>query len=401
MTIRVLAIGDLANNIVILRKYVKKSKIHLINFPWEGKGESIDVKEDVEFFDSLKTSKQVKRINEIKKKIDVCIVVSPAGARIAYLADLNYIWYFVGDAIRTPLFIKNVKDPSLKEPYYNFNFLERWFYKKVYDNAIACVAWGEELYNCLKKYRKDGIRMDRMGVDTTIFNENVKPVNRKKDKFTFFSPQRIGLPKGYDVIWKALRLCKSDFDFLQVEWYDVKTEEERRNSKEFLETKPSQVKFIPMMKREELAKYYAFSDAVMGQMRIGLGAAVEREAALCKKPVLQYSDPNMKYIVNGKEIPDPFLPKSRNPEKLAELIDRIVESKDFRDKLAEEEHRFVKELADPHKAAEEWDELFEKIFKKYGSIEKNSSLIVVKFRLCFFLFANRLHFKKIKKILNL
>ena len=75
MTIRILAIGDLANNIVILRKYVKKSTIHLVNFPWEGKGTSIDVNEDVEFFNSLKTVEQVRTINDIKDNFDLCMVV--------------------------------------------------------------------------------------------------------------------------------------------------------------------------------------------------------------------------------------------------------------------------------------------------------------------------------------
>lgn len=402
MTIRILAISDLVNNVIILRKYVKKSKIHLINFPWEGKGASIDVTEDVEFFNSLKTADQVKQINEIKENFDLCMVVSPAGARIAYLADLNYVWYFVGDAIRAPMFVKNVTDNLvLKLPYYNLNFLERRFYKSVYDNAIACITWGEELFNHLKKYRNDGIRMDRMGVDTTIFNENVIPVERKKEKFTFFSPQRIGLPKGYDIIWKALSLCKSDFEILQVDWYDKKTPEEQKNSQQLLATMPKQVKLIPMMKREELAKYYAFADAVIGQMRIGIGAAVEREAALCKKPVLQYSNPNMKYIINGKEISEPFLPKSQDPKELANLIDKIVESKEFRDELAEDEYNFVKELADPHKAAAEWDDLFENLFKKYATINRNSSPIKIKFRILFFQFANRLHFNKIRNKLKI
>ena len=402
LTIRILAISDLANNVIILRKYVKKAKIHLINFPWEGEGASIDVTEDVEFFNSLKTADQVKRINEIKENFDLCIVVSPAGARIAYLADLNYVWYFVGDAIRAPMFIKNVTDNLvLKQPYYNLNFLERRFYKSVYGNAIACIAWGEELFNHLKKYRKDGIRMDRMGVDTIIFNENVIPVERKKEKFTFFSPQRIGLPKGYDIIWKALSLCKSDFEILQVNWYDKKTPEEQKNSQILLATMPKQVKLIPMMKREDLAKYYAFADAVIGQMRIGIGAAVEREAALCKKPVLQYSNPDMKYIINGKEISEPFLPKSQEPKELANLIDKIVESKEFRDNLAEEEYNFVRELADPHKAAMEWDDLFETLFKKYGTIKRNSSPIRIKFRILFFQFANRLYFNKIKNKLKI
>lgn len=402
MTIRILAIGDLANNIVILRKYVKKSKIHLINFPWEGHGASIDATEDVEFFDSLKTANQVKRINEIKENFDLCMVISPAGARIAYLADLNYVWYFVGDAIRAPLFIKNVTDNLvLKQPYYNLNFLERQFYKWVYDNAIACVTWGEELFNHLKKYRKNGIRIDVLPVDTTIFNENIKPIKRKKEKFTFFSPQRIGLPKGYDIIWNALSLCKSDFEMLQVYWYDKKTAEEERNSQQLLATIPHQVKLIPMMSREELAKYYAFADAVIGQMRIGIGAAVEREAAFCKKPVLQYSDPKMKYILDGREISEPFLPKTQDPQELANLIDKVVESKEFRDKLAVEEYNFVKKLADPHKAAAEWDNLFESLIKKYGSIKRNSSSITIKFRMLFFLFANRLHFNKIKNRLKL
>jgi glycosyltransferase involved in cell wall biosynthesis len=155
-----------------------------------------------------------------------------------------------------------------------------------------------------------------------------------------------------------------------------------------------------MMRREELAKYYAFADAVIGQMRIGIGAAVEREAVLCKKPVLQYSNPRMKYIIDGKEISEPFLPKLQDPKELADLIDKVVESKEFRDKLAEDEYNFVKELADPHKAAAEWDNLFESLFKKYGSIKRNSSPIRIKFRILFFQFANRLHLKKIKNKLK-
>lgn len=401
MTLKILAIGDLANNIVILRKFVKKSEIYLINFSWEGKSASIDVTEGVEIFRSLKTSEQVERINQIKEKFDLCVVVSPAGARVAYLADLNYVWYFVGDAIRAPMFVKNVTDNLvLKKPYYNLNFLERRFYKQVYDNAIACVAWGEELFNYLKKYRKDGIRMDRMGVDTTIFNENVKPIEKKKEKFTFFSPQRIGLPKGYDIIWNALSLCKSDFEMIQVNWYDRKTPEEEENSKQLLATMPKQVRLIPMMEREKLARYYAYADAVIGQMRIGIGAAVEREAVLCRKPVLQYSNPEMKYIINEEEISEPFLPKSQDPKELANLIDKIVESKEFRDKLAEDEYNFVKELADPNKAAAEWDELFEKLCNKYKTISRNSSKTRIKLRMLFFQFSNRMYFNKIKNKIN-
>ena len=203
MTIRVLAIGDTANNIAVLKKFVKKSKIHLINFPRKGAAVLTYV-DDIEFFNSLKISKQVKKINGIKENFDICIVMSWAAARIAYLADLNYIMYFVGGDIMTPPFIKNAGYDYLNEPIRTLNFVERWFYRNVFGSAIACVTTTREYFDQLKKYRKDAIRIDRIAVDTTIFNENVKPVDKKKGKFTFFSPQRNGPEKGMDIIWSAL-----------------------------------------------------------------------------------------------------------------------------------------------------------------------------------------------------
>ena len=49
---KILAIGDLANNFVILRKYIKNYDIHVINFPWDTASKLTESK-DVEFFNSL------------------------------------------------------------------------------------------------------------------------------------------------------------------------------------------------------------------------------------------------------------------------------------------------------------------------------------------------------------
>ena len=68
--------------------------------------------------------------------------------------------------------------------------------------------------------------MDMEPVDRELFNENIKPLEIEKSKFTFFSPQRMGKPKGTDLLWKALEYCKTDFDILQVEWFDESTDEE-------------------------------------------------------------------------------------------------------------------------------------------------------------------------------
>jgi glycosyltransferase involved in cell wall biosynthesis len=399
LEIKILAIGDLANNAVILKKFVKKSNIHVINFRWDTASKLTDIKEDVEFFDSLNIKDQLKKILEIKDDYDLILVQSWSGARLAYLANLNYIIYFVGSALRVPPFIKNPKLEYLKDPLPSLNYFERKFHKKILDDAVACVANADDLFKQLKKFRTKEIHQIGIPVDTTMFNENVKSVERKKEKFTFLSPQRIGLAKGFDIIWEALKLCKSDFDVLQVEWFlGQRTKEEREINANLVKNMPSQVKLIPIIKKEEIGNYYAFADAVIGQMKNGLGAAVEREAVYCKKPVVQYADPKIKFEVNGNYTNSTFLPHSNNPKEVAYVIDKIVLSKEFREKLIDEEYNFVKKIADPEMIANKWDDLFQKINIKNKTNHQNSLNIIVKLRLINFLIINRLYFRKIRKI---
>ncbi len=80
-------------------------------------------------------------------------------------------------------------------------------------------------------------------------------------------------------------------------------------------------------------------------------------------------------IINEEKVIPPFLPKSKNPMELAELIDKIVKSKEFRDKLAYDEYEYSKKLYHPEIAAKAWENLLVKINKKHSSINKNSSKI--------------------------
>jgi glycosyltransferase involved in cell wall biosynthesis len=393
----VLAIGDIANLMFTLSKYTKKSKIHLINFLKDGAG-VFTYADNVELFDSYKVSKQIKKINEIKDDFDICITMG-TGERIAYLADLNYISYYVGNDIEAPRFVKNSKEPWANDALHKLNFLERVFYKNSFSNAVAHVA-GTWVYDYLKKYDKNAIRMDRVPIDSRMFNSKAEPLEKKKSKFTFFSPQRMGRQKGTDLLWNALKLCKSDFKVIQVNWFDEGTDEELETKKQLLDNIPDQVHLIPMIKRNDMAKYYNFVDAILGNMRVGSHALVEFEGVMCNKPVIQYSNPKMKIIIAGKESESPFLPHSNEPNKIAEIIDMVVESKEFRDKLFEEEFKFVREVGDPVKYAEWWDNFFEEQTKKYKSIKRNSSRIKIQLRMLFFLFANRLYFKKIKSRLT-
>lgn len=386
---RILAIGDIADNIFTLKKFVKKSQIHLITFPRKGNALLTNSEEGVEFFDSLLISKQIKKIESIKDDFDICLVMSWAAARIAYLAGLNYIMYFVGNDITTPPFLKEGKISHLEKPIHQRNFFERRFYKKIFDKATLCVTTSKEYYDHLIKYKKDGIRIDRIIVDTTLFNENVSPINQKKNKFTFLSPQRIGIEKGHDIIWDALPLCKSDFEILQMEWFIENNEDEKKINRRLMEEKPPQVKLIPLVKRSELPKYITFADAILGQLKTGGQGAIERDSAYCKKPVICYTDTKKTKIIDGKEVVPPFLPNSNKPEILAKLIDNIVASEKFRNELAEKEFEFIQQLCEPEKVVNEWEKVFteaknmcktinrkEFFFKKY--FEKVLSNIIEK-----------------------
>ena len=392
MVLEILCIGDVGNVIKTISKF-SKSNIHIINWPKADAGH-FTYDDEYELFENYKVSDQVKKINSIKNKFDLCIVMGTV-ERIAYLCDLNYICYYVGRDIDAPRFIKNSSEPWFSEPLHKLNIFERNFYKKTFDSAIAHVApiW---VFDHLKKYTKFGIKMDRKPIDSKIFNDEIKPLEIEKKKFTFFCPQRMGIPKGTDILWEAIKLCKTDFEILQVDWRDIGTKEEQDSSLKIRESRPKQVKLIPMIKRNDMPRYYDWADAVIGNLRIGSYEFVEMEAVFSKKPVINYSDPKIEIILDDKKIDSPFLPKNNDPKTIAALIDKIVESKEFRDKLWEEEFKIVKEITDPYKTAQWWDTLFEKYAKKY-TITKNTSKINLKFRLWNFLLSNRLYLKKFLK----
>jgi glycosyltransferase involved in cell wall biosynthesis len=360
MTLKILAIGDIANTIYLMKKFTKNVEIHIIDFPKKGVEKITAAKDGIEYFDSLLISKQVEKIKKIKDGYDLTIALPWSGARIAYLAGVNYVMYFVGNDITTPPFSKENK---------NYNFFERRFYKKILDNAIVCVGATEECFQPLKKYRKDAIRLDRVFVDIEIFNEKIQPIKLQKEKFTFLSAQRFGLEKGMDRIWKAIELCKSDFELLQVKWFieDTTVEEFSKLgtvNQKLVDEKPKKVRFIPLIKREELGKYFVAVDAIMGQVRSGIQSGVEREAAFCKKPVICFTDPKKPNIIDGEIIIPPFLPESNEPQEIANTIDMVVESKQFRDNLAVKEYEYVKKLSDPELVSKDWENIFMKALEK-------------------------------------
>ena len=392
MVINILAIGDVGNNLSTLRKFTK-TKIHIINSPKDDAG-LFTYDDSYELFENYKVQDQVKKINEIKNNFDFCITMG-AGERIAYLADLNYISLYVGRDIDAPRFIKNPTEEYFTEPIHTLNFLERRFYRRAFDSAIAHIG-GRWLLPDLKKYSKNYIRLDRVIIDPTLFNDTIKPIDKKKEKFTFFCPQRLGLGKGTDILWEAIKYCKTDFDIIQVDWRGVSQDQDKKTSLKLRESRPKQVKLIPMIKRNEITKYYAWADAVIGNLRMGYFENIELEAIFCKKPVISYVNKSIQYILENKQLESQFLPTSNEPKEIAKVIDKVVESKEFRDDLLKREREFVLEIANAEKIAQWWDSLFEQMVTKHKSIHRNSSKSALKFNQMLFLIGNRLYAKKIK-----
>ena len=368
MTTRILAIGDTANIISSLRPMLKHTIIHIIDF---ANSKSNDIKNNKEIFDSNSIIKNTKKINKIKNNFDLCLVTGWSAARIAYLADLNYIMYFVGTDIRAPLFEKNPKTPYNKNPLKQQSYFDRKFYRKILNNSISCVATFEERYLALKKYRKDAIRIDRIAFSKSLFKNKDSSI-KKSIKFTFFSPSKIGVEKGFDIIWKALEYCKTDFEILQVN-HVIEESPDKNLNKKLLKEKPKQVKLIPPILRENILDYYEKADAVIGSMGVDYPEGVALEAIMCKKPVLSYNNPDRNYVIGDEIIKSPFEPQTKDPIKIAKIIDQIVESSEYRLELAKSESNFIAKISDPEKVSKEWDGLFEKFAKQYKTINKNSN----------------------------
>ncbi len=397
MVLKILVISDVGNYFKTVSKYVKKSKIHIINFPKDGAG-VYTYSDGYELFENYKVQDQVRKINQMKNEFDLAIVMG-TGERIAYLSDLNYVCYYVGRDIDAPRFIKNSKETWYNEPLHKLNFLERRFYKNTFNFARAHIAptW---VYEHLKKFSGNNIKMDMKPVDLTLFKEKNEKLNKNKEKFTFFCPQRMGIPKGTDILWESLKFCKSDFQILQVDWRDDGTEEEDRLSLKLKENLPSQVKLIPMIKRKDMPKYYQWSDGVIGNLRIGSFEYVELEAVMLKKPVINYTNKNIQIILDGEENESPFEPNSNDPKEIAKFIDDFVTSEKLRLDLLKKEFHFVQKISNPEKAGEWWDDFFKKMTGEYNTINRKSSKFSIKMRMFFYLIANRFYFNKVKRVIH-
>jgi glycosyltransferase involved in cell wall biosynthesis len=286
---------------------------------------------------------QIQQIKQLSKEYDVFLCFGWIASSICYMAEVNYVIYFVDSYIDPQNRIRKELS-SLKK-----NLLDE-LYKDTLDNASLVVAAISHDAKILQKYRPDAKIIFPL-VDNKMFNPNVEIKELKLDKFIFLSPQRIDPGKGHHILWKAVELTKSDFVVLQTDWGSG----EYYN--EILKTKPAKIKIIPKIKRQDMPSYLASMDALLGQISMTACGSTEREAALCNKPIFCYSPENF-------STDDPFYKVSNNPKEIAIYIDKIVLDKEFREQLALTQNTWVKKIFDNKQTVQQWKEVFQESVKK-------------------------------------
>ncbi len=122
-------------------------------------------------------------------------------------------------------------------------------------------------------------------------------------------PHRIDGRKGHDIIVEAARIANRECNikFLQVSWGDPLWVHI------LLKNKPKCIKLVPKIPRSLLPKIYNMSSVVIGNFSAGSHGSVEREAAVMARPVVLYD----------RTLGSPFLPKSKDPSEVAEVICKI------------------------------------------------------------------------------
>lgn len=334
-------------------------KMDVINIPNQNRS-FFNCQGSIKFFKSRQTLKQLDELLRIKPKYDLILTSSWEGAKLAFFGGMKYIIYFIGDDIRYPSLTKKINiDSKIAKKLKRRNITN----KEILKNASGCVTGSDELFKLLKKYRKDAYRIDRIVITSDLKISKKRNHNLKNVKFTFFCPVRIGREKGTDLLWKSLNYCKTDFQIIQINWIDKRNRKIKDESKQILKKIPKNVKLIKLVPHEKMGNYYSTADCIIGEMKTGHTSSIEREAAVFKKPIISYSNPSMKAILDGKKVTLPFLPKSNNPIEIAKVIDKIVENKKFRTDLANREYKFMKNLTDPYKTANEWQIMINEIFK--------------------------------------
>ena len=286
-------------------------------------------------FRSEKLSESIKQIMELRSQYDLFLCYNWRSAIVCYVANVNFIYHGTGSDIR-----------NLQRCVPIRSRIENFFYKLTLRSAIMVLVGDNSLMEIAKKYNGN-VRFDKVPLDTILFCPDGQQISMHNGKFVFLCPQRMEWDKGYDILWQAIELAKSDFVVLQCNWG------REPDYSQIISKCPKKIELIPLIKREQMAHYYRSVDAVLGGFKLGTLSSIEREAAACRKPVLVYST-----HYRPEQQHHPFL-QTNDPLSIAEAIDKLVEDPQFREQLEEKQYSFILQNYGITNCLSGWREIFD------------------------------------------
>jgi len=321
------------------------------------KNKIISESENARYFQHDDLFHQVEEIKLLSKEYDVFICLGWLAAAICYLSNVNYVMYFV-DVFIDPEQRRWKKMSSYRQRFFDSLFAE------VLNSADAVVSCHAFHTREIQKYRKEVEEIFPF-TDPELFNQNFKKNQILKEKFTFFSPQRIEKFKGQRLLWKAIKLTKSDFKVIQIDWGTGDYYEKA------IKEKPDNVELISTIVHEQMPSYYASLDGLLGCISSAYVPSIEREAILCGMPVFCYSP-------FGFTDSDPFYKKSTKPEDISQYLDRFVQDNDFRNDLQNEQNIWINKVFDNKKLAKKWHSVLNEVKGKKPQKPKSTYITLLK-----------------------
>ena len=259
------------------------------------------------------------------------------------------IIHFVGEAdLGLPLLSRLVKKPKLLQcvgifkhggiyKYYKYQrrhlgIIFQKFFSNLADIYLASSTEEKELLSDLG-VKKDRILVLPLGVDLEVF----VPAEEKRIENLILFVGRIDRIKGLHVLMEALPYINIPVQLaiIGTRWDETYVKEIEKMSRTVTQKGKHKVMFLGEMDHENLVPWYQKASVLVCPYLYETHSNVVREAIACGTPV----------VSTGTHMSDTgsdgIVLTSRNPEKLAETVEDLLENKETRQRYGKEGRRFA------------------------------------------------------------
>lgn len=290
---------------------------------------------------------------KISKKYDIIHVNGAYSGHLPLIAKKPYVLYCMGTDLRVNLYRPIIGKLTEK-------------YIKKADKVVVCTP---DLAEYIVPIRKDVIYIPS-GIESEIF----KP-SKKRNGLSILLVSGLKIGKGGRKLMEAIKIVKKHHPEVQVDSSGVGKEPEGENSEEsghvYLaatldEIKKTGINMLPVVKFGNLSEWACVInryDIVVGQisseirgMSYGVLGVSELEALSCGKPLVGHIREDL-----YEDVP-PVL-SSKEPKKIAENIEFLIENKKEREKMGKKSREWILRNCEYGKVVRDFLKIYEEIMK--------------------------------------